>query len=72
MSCHHFEHLKPVESASAGFARRCEKCINTGDTWVHLYGFLSCGNAGCREESHNKHATKHFRAGYKASDDAAH
>jgi predicted dithiol-disulfide oxidoreductase (DUF899 family) len=48
MSCHHFEHLKPVPSASASYAKGCPECIALGDSWVHL------------RECLNKHATKHF------------
>ena len=60
MSCHHFDHLKPVPSASASYAKGCAECIAMGDTWVHLRECLICGHVGCCDSSKNKHATKHF------------
>jgi uncharacterized UBP type Zn finger protein len=62
MSCHHFEHLKPVPSASASYAKGCPECIAMGDTWVHLRECLICGHVGCCDSSKNKHATKHFHS----------
>jgi uncharacterized UBP type Zn finger protein len=62
MKCHHFEHLKPVESASAAYKKGCEECVKMGDTWVHLRECLVCGHVGCCDSSKNKHATKHFKA----------
>jgi len=59
-SCHHFDHLKPVPSASASYAKGCPECIAMGDTWVHLRECLICGHVGCCDSSKNKHATKHF------------
>jgi hypothetical protein len=61
-SCHHFDHLKPVASASASYAKGCPECIAMGDTWVHLRECLICGHVGCCDSSKNKHATKHFHA----------
>ena len=58
--CHHFEHLKPVPSASASYAKGCPECVALGDTWVHLRECLICGHVGCCDSSKNKHATKHF------------
>jgi len=58
--CHHFEHLKPVPSPSASYAKGCPECIAMGDTWVHLRECLLCGHVGCCDSSKNKHATKHF------------
>jgi uncharacterized UBP type Zn finger protein len=58
--CHHFEHLKPVASASASYAKGCPECIALGDSWVHLRECLICGHVGCCDSSKNKHATKHF------------
>jgi len=59
-SCHHFEHLKPVPSVSASYAKGCPECIAMGDTWVHLRECLICGHVGCCDSSKSKHATKHF------------
>jgi len=58
MSCHHFEHLKPVTPSNNG----CKECLETGDSWVHLRECLNCGHVGCCDSSKNKHATKHFHA----------
>jgi hypothetical protein len=60
MSCHHFDHLKPVPSSSASYAKGCPACIAMGDSWVHLRECLICGHVGCCDSSKNKHATKHF------------
>jgi hypothetical protein len=60
MSCHHFDHLKPVPSTSASYAKGCPECIALGDTWVHLRECLICAHVGCCDSSKNKHATKHF------------
>jgi len=62
MACHHFDHLKPVASASASYAKGCEECLKIGGTWVHLRECLVCGKVGCCDSSPNKHATKHFHA----------
>ena len=60
MSCHLFEHLKPVPSTSTSYSKGCEECIALGDTWVHLRECLICGHVGFCDSSKNKHATKHF------------
>jgi len=41
----------------------CDQCVAMGDTWVHLRACLSCGQVGCCDQSKNKHATRHYRAG---------
>jgi uncharacterized UBP type Zn finger protein len=66
MSCHHFEHLKAVEGASAAYGMGCEECTKAGDTWVHLRECLICGHVGCCDDSKNRHATKHFTATHHA------
>lgn len=40
--------------------RKCQECLDKGDTWVHLRLCLACGHVGCCDQSKNKHATKHF------------
>ena len=62
MACEHFKHLKHVPDAKSSYAKGCEECVKTGDTWVHLRECLDCGHVGCCDSSKNKHATKHFRA----------
>ncbi len=61
-TCHHFEHLKPVQSARASYARGCQECLNAGDAWVHLRECLICGYVGCCDDSKNQHARRHFSA----------
>ena len=64
MKCTHFDHLKPVQPASAAkaHAQGCEECVKMGDRWVHLRQCLDCGHVGCCDSSKNKHATRHFHA----------
>jgi uncharacterized UBP type Zn finger protein len=61
MSCHHFDHLKPVPSAAVSYRKGCEDCLKIGGTWVHLRICLTCGHVGCCDSSPHKHATAHFR-----------
>jgi hypothetical protein len=60
MSCHHFDRLKPVPSASASYAKGCEDCVKMGGTWVHLRECLVCGHVACCDSSPHRHATAHF------------
>ena len=56
-NCDHlntFDHKAPTEYV-------CEKCIQTGDEWVHLRTCQTCGVTLCCDASKNKHATKHFQ-----------
>jgi uncharacterized UBP type Zn finger protein len=55
--CSHIDDVQPVPPTS----RVCNQCVAQGDRWVHLRACLSCGQAGCCDESKNRHATKHFR-----------
>jgi uncharacterized UBP type Zn finger protein len=54
-------HLKLVTTDQPG-SPGCEECLAMVDTWVHLRLCRTCGHVGCRDDSKNKHATKHFRA----------
>ncbi|MFL5815025.1 MAG: UBP-type zinc finger domain-containing protein [Bdellovibrionia bacterium] len=56
--CSHEYLVKNPPARTAG----CEKCLETGDSWVELRKCLVCGHVGCCDSSKNKHATKHFRA----------
>lgn len=38
----------------------CQKCVEIGDTWVHLRVCQECGGVHCCDSSKNKHATKHY------------
>jgi uncharacterized UBP type Zn finger protein len=40
----------------------CEKCLQMGNTWVHLRLCLICGHVGCCDNSKNKHAAKHYHS----------
>ncbi len=40
----------------------CEECFAIGDTWIHLRLCPSRGHVGCRDDSKNRHATKHLRS----------
>lgn len=55
--CTHFVQINDVTPSAAG----CEKCLEMGDTWVHLRLCLTCGNVGCCDDSKNKHASKHHK-----------
>ena len=55
-SCTHLGEIRKVKPRT----RRCEECLKTGGSWVHLRLCLECGHAGCCDSSKNKHATKHF------------
>ena len=57
-SCSHLEQVNLEPKAKT---KGCEECDKTGDSWVHLRLFLSCGHVGCCDNSKNKHGTKHFK-----------
>lgn len=38
----------------------CEKCRETGDSWVHLRKCQTCGITLCCDSSVNQHARRHF------------
>jgi uncharacterized UBP type Zn finger protein len=54
--CTHLEQIKFLKP----FSHVCQRCLDMGDTWVHLRMCLICGNVACCDDSKNKHATKHF------------
>ena len=56
--CEHFESL--TEPVRADGPRRCQQCVDMGDTWVHLRACLICGQIGCCDQSKNTHARKHW------------
>jgi uncharacterized UBP type Zn finger protein len=55
-ACHHLDAVLTDRPRSDG----CEKCLQTGDTWLNLRLCRSCGHVGCCDSSKNRHATKHF------------
>ena len=38
----------------------CEKCLESGDPWLHLRICLECGKVGCCDDSPGRHASAHF------------
>jgi uncharacterized UBP type Zn finger protein len=54
--CDHLAKIREVTPSAKG----CEKCLEMGDTWVHLRMCMVCGHVGCCDNSKNKHATGHF------------
>lgn len=56
-TCAHFENLETVAEPRGSV---CQKCIDMGDTWVHLRACLGCGMVGCCDNSKNRHARKHW------------
>ena len=57
-NCEHLENLKIISSS----VYACEKCLETGDTWVHLRTCQECGITLCCDSSPNRHASKHAQS----------
>lgn len=55
--CDHFLSLDEVIAPSS---RVCDRCVEMGDTWVHLRSCLGCGMVGCCDNSKNRHARAHW------------
>lgn len=56
--CTHFGLIGDVTPSAAG----CEDCLKTGDEWIHLRLYMTCGHVGCCDDSKNKRATKPFHS----------
>lgn len=54
--CPHLENV-PLDPMPEG---GCTKCLEIGDTWVHLRYCVACGTTRCCDSSKNKHARAHF------------
>jgi uncharacterized UBP type Zn finger protein len=56
-SCTHLDQIEITELPEpiAG----CEKCLETGDRWVHLRMCTTCGTVRCCDSSPNRHASRH-------------
>lgn len=54
------EHLQQLETAAEPTSKVCDRCVELGDTWVHLRSCLICGTVGCCDNSKNRHARKHW------------
>ena len=57
-SCEHFSEIRLVEPSADG----CEDCIRMGAKWTQVRVCLTCGHAGCCEDSPHAHALAHFNA----------
>jgi diadenylate cyclase len=55
--CDHIDDSASVTARTNG----CEECLAAGAQWVHLRVCLTCGHAGCCDDSNGKHATAHFQ-----------
>ncbi len=56
-TCEHFEGLTTAAEPTSDV---CDRCIATGDAWVHLRACLTCGLVGCCDSSKNRHARQHW------------
>jgi hypothetical protein len=54
--------LKQVNQHIDAKTQGCEECLKMGSSWVHLRLCFTCSHVGCRDDSINKHGTKHFHA----------
>ena len=57
-ACTHLDQANDVTPSGNG----CVECLATGDRWVHLRLYMTCGHVGCCASSPNKHATAHFHS----------
>ena len=57
--CSHLNLIRPVAPRTP---QGCEECLKTGMRWVHLRLCMTCGHAGCCDNSPGKHATAHFHS----------
>ncbi|MGB8360468.1 MAG: UBP-type zinc finger domain-containing protein [Acidimicrobiia bacterium] len=56
-TCDHFGQLTSIVDPKSTV---CDRCVATGDTWVHLRACLQCGLVGCCDQSRNRHARQHW------------
>ena len=64
-------HLDPSTTSSRR-RQATRKCLELGDTWVHLRMCMTDGLVLCTTSSKNKHASRHARARTRASDRSLH
>ena len=55
-------HLDAIEKVKTAKAHKCEECVKTGSSWVHLRTCQTCGATLCCDSSPNRHASAHARA----------
>jgi len=53
------EHLNAIEEIKRATRYECQRCIETGDEWVHLRTCQTCGRTLCCDSSLNRHASRH-------------
>jgi len=55
-ACSHQSEIVEVTPSSPD---SCQRCLELGDTWVHLRVCMTCGHVGCCDNSKNRHARRH-------------
>lgn len=55
-------HIAAVGAVKTPRSYKCEECVKTGSSWVHLRTCQTCGVTLCCDSSPNRHASKHARA----------
>lgn len=53
-------HLGEILDVAPSSADTCARCLELGDSWVHLRICLTCGFVGCCDSSKNRHARRHY------------
>ena len=53
-------HAADIAEVTPSSPDSCTRCLELGDTWVHLRVCLVCGQVGCCDNSKNRHARRHF------------
>jgi uncharacterized UBP type Zn finger protein len=54
------QHLGQIREGLIPSVDGCEDCLQTGSWWVHLRMCMTCGHAGCCDDSPNRHARSHW------------
>ena len=54
------EHAAEIADVHPSSPDSCQRCLDQGDSWVHLRVCLICGHVGCCDSSKNRHARRHF------------
>lgn len=60
------EHFNSLTTPATPASEVCDRCVEMGDTWVHLRSCLICGNVGCCDNSKNRHARRHWETDHHA------
>jgi hypothetical protein len=51
--------LAAITTVTGPRERRCDECVKTGSSWVHLRTCQTCGTTLCCDSSPNRHASRH-------------